>query len=154
MSSYCKRPLFYTVITFVTCKRAERYRLKLTSIKAIKSPVEVKIKNFLQPIIKNTVVLTKRQAYVGFKSGNLWQHWILSPLMVDGVIGRPGHNVVWLVVVEHRVEVDLVPIPRHSMAAKIVVEERNKSAPAIISHAQVNNFSVFLRFSFQLTNSA
>ena len=77
-------------------------------------------------------------------------NWILSQLMVGGVIGWPGHNVVWRVVVELRVELDLVPIPRHNMAAKSVVEKRIKSAPAMLSHAQVNNFNCIFFFGYYI----
>ena len=77
-------------------------------------------------------------------------NWILSQLMVGGVIGWPGHNVVWRVVVELRVELDLVPIPRHNMAAKSVVEKRIKSAPAMLNHAQVNNFNCIFFFGYYI----
>ena len=70
--------------------------------------------------------------------------------MVGGVIGRPGHNAVWRVVMELRVELDLVPIPRRNMAAKSVVVKRNKSAPAMLSHAQVNNFNYIFYFRYYI----
>ena len=87
-----------------------------------------------------------KMQYCPCEKGN----WILSQLMVGGVIGRPGHNAVWRVVVELRVELDLVPIPRRNMAAKSVVEKRIKSAPAMPSHAQVNNFNYIFYFRYYI----
>ena len=58
--------------------------------------------------------------------------------MVNGAIGRPGHYAVSRVVVEHRIDPALAPVPHHNMEAMTVVEKINKSARAMISHAQVN----------------
>jgi len=41
------------------------------------------------------------------------------------------------VVVEHKVDPELVPIPRHNMEAKAAVEKANKSAPVTRPHVQL-----------------
>ena len=66
--------------------------------------------------------------------------------MVNGAIGRTGQYVVSRVVVEHKVDPELAPIPRHNMEAKTAVEKTNKSAPATRRHAQVNNLRFILLF--------
>ena len=40
--------------------------------------------------------------------------------------------------------------PRHNMAAKSVVEKRIKSAPAMLNHAQVNNFNCIFFFGYYI----
>jgi len=57
-------------------------------------------------------------------------------LTVNGAIGRAGQHVVSRVVVEHRVDPELVPIPRHNMEAKAAVEKTNKSVHATRPHVQ------------------
>ena len=64
--------------------------------------------------------------------------------MVDGQIGRTGQYVMCRVVVEHKVDPELVPIPRHNMEAKAAVEKANKSASVTRPHVQVNNLRFIL----------
>ena len=59
--------------------------------------------------------------------------------MVNGPTGRPGHNAVSRVAVEHRADPEPAPIPHHNMEAKTVVETAKKSGLVMIAHAQVNN---------------
>ena len=69
-----------------------------------------------------------------------------SQLTVNGAIGRAGQHVVSRVVVEHRVDPELVPIPRHNMEAKAAVEKTNKSVHATRPHVQVINVRFILAY--------
>ena len=60
--------------------------------------------------------------------------------MVNGVTGRPGRNAVSRVVEEHKIVLELAPIPRQNMVAKTAVEKAKKSVHAMTFHAQVNHF--------------
>ena len=81
---------------------------------------------------------------VTLESTVLHHRVFFSQLMVDGQIGRTGHYALSRAMVEHRVDLELAPIPRHSMEAKTAVEKTNKSAPATRPHAQVNNLRFIL----------
>lgn len=77
-----------------------------------------------------------------------------SQLTVNGAIGRIGQHVVSRVVVEHRVDPELVPIPRHNMEAKAAVEKKNKSAPATRPRAQVIDVRFILAYMFKYCSVA
>ena len=66
--------------------------------------------------------------------------------MVNGPTGRPGHNAVSRVAVEHKVGPDSAPIPHHNMEAKTAVETAKMSVLAMKTRAQVNKFSKVVHF--------
>jgi len=58
--------------------------------------------------------------------------------MAIGQIGKTGIFAVLRALVEHRVDLELVPIPRHEMEAVNAVERAKTYALAMKIHAQVN----------------
>lgn len=64
--------------------------------------------------------------------------------MAIGPIGGTGTYVVSRVLVEPRVDPELVPIPRHEMEAVNAVERAKTYALAMTIHAQVKKFK-FIR---------
>ena len=60
--------------------------------------------------------------------------------MAIGLIGKTGKNAVSLVPGEPRVDLELVPIPRHEMEAVNAVERAKMYSLAMKTHAQVKKF--------------
>jgi len=60
--------------------------------------------------------------------------------MAIGLIGETGNNAVSRALVEHRVDLELVPILHHNMEDVNAVERAKTYALAMKIHAQVNNF--------------
>lgn len=62
--------------------------------------------------------------------------------MAIGLIGETGSNAVSLALVEHRVDLELVPIPHHDMEAEAVLERVKTYALAMKTHVQVIKFGL------------
>lgn len=62
--------------------------------------------------------------------------------MAIGLIGETGNNAVSLALVEHRVDLELVPIPHHDMEAEAVLERVKTYALAMKTHVQVKKFGL------------
>jgi len=60
--------------------------------------------------------------------------------MAIGLIGKTGKNAVSRVLVEPRVDLELVPIPRHEMEAVHAVERAKAYSLAMKTRAQVKKF--------------
>lgn len=54
--------------------------------------------------------------------------------MAIGLIGETGNNAVSPALVEHRVDLELVPIPHHDMEAEAVLERVKTYALAMKTH--------------------